>query len=123
MFPAFVVVFVLLNVFVFVFVLGFEEPDGNCFAGEGKVQCTECPAWMHSRSLARYTSLLVFEFVFEFVFVIVFVFVFGLARHIERKHSVPVDLQCDLCLKSFSSLINLKEHSRQAHGMSSRIKF
>ena len=100
---------------------GFEESDGNCFAGEGKVQCTECPAWMHSRSLARYTSLL--AFVFEFVFVIVFVLVSGLARHIERKHSVPVNLQCDLCLKSFSSLINLKEHSRQAHGMSSRIKF
>ena len=104
---------------------GFEESDGNCFAGEGKVQCTECPAWMHSRSLARYTSLLafVFEFEFEFVLEVVFVFVSGLARHIERKHSVPVNLQCDLCLKSFSSLINLKEHSRQAHGMSSRIKF
>merc|ERR1711963_1039359 len=23
-------------------------------AGEGKVQCTKCPAWMHSRSLARH---------------------------------------------------------------------
>jgi len=72
---------------------GGQEAGG---AGEGRVQCTECPAWMHSRSLAR---------------------------HIERKHSIPVNLQCDLCCKAFSSLINLKEHSRQAHGMSSRLKF
>jgi len=63
---------------------------------ESKISCNQCGEWLHKRSMAR---------------------------HIERKHSKPTSVQCDLCDKAFSSLVNLKEHYRQFHGMSTRDKF
>ena len=63
---------------------------------ESKISCNQCGEWLHKRSMAR---------------------------HIERKHSKPTSVQCDMCDKAFSSLVNLKEHYRQFHGMSTRDKF
>jgi len=68
--------------------------DSN--AGELKVECEQCGIWVHRRSLAR---------------------------HNERKHSLPISVPCDVCMKVFTSEINLKEHLRRDHGMSSKRKY
>ena len=65
-------------------------------SGEGKIPCSKCNVWVHKRSMAR---------------------------HIERKHSSPLFVSCDVCLKNFTSVVNLKEHLRKEHGMSTRDKF
>jgi len=65
-------------------------------AGEAKSKCCQCDGWFHKRSMAR---------------------------HIERKHSIPMSVSCDLCGKVFSSNINLKEHYRRDHGLSTRAKY
>ena len=65
-------------------------------AGEAKVNCGQCGEWLHRRSMAR---------------------------HVQRKHSLPTSANCDLCDKVFTSLVNLKEHYRKEHGLSTRDKF
>jgi len=74
---------------------GVMEQD-NSVQGEGKIPCSECNTWVHKRSMAR---------------------------HIERKHSSPLHISCDHCFKNFQSVINLKEHLRKEHGLSTREKF
>ena len=66
------------------------------FSGEAKSKCCQCDGWFHKRSMGR---------------------------HIERKHSIPMSVSCDLCGKVFSSNINLKEHYRRDHGLSTRAKY
>jgi len=61
--------------------------------GEDRLKCDSCEGWFHKRSMAR---------------------------HIERKHSSPITVSCELCGKFFSSKINLKEHYRRFHGLSNR---
>jgi len=72
------------------------ETTSAAGAGEGKSKCVHCDGWFHKRSMGR---------------------------HIERKHSMPISINCDLCGKTFSSNINLKEHYRRDHGISSRAKY
>jgi len=64
--------------------------------GEAKSKCAYCDGWFHKRSMSR---------------------------HIERKHSVPMTIVCDMCEKVFASNVNLKEHYRRDHGMSTRGKY
>jgi len=61
--------------------------------GEAKTKCDHCEGWFHKRSLAR---------------------------HIERKHSIPMSISCEMCGKVFSSNVNLKEHYRRYHGLSNK---
>jgi len=69
------------------------EGIGQQVSGELKSKCDQCDGWFHKRSMAR---------------------------HIERKHSVPISVSCEMCGKKFSSYINLKEHVRRDHGLSTR---
>jgi len=69
---------------------------GDQATGEDKIKCDFCNGWFHKRSMAR---------------------------HMERKHSMPVNVNCDLCTKVFGSHVNLKEHYRHEHGLSTRNKF
>jgi len=62
-------------------------------AGEAKLRCEQCEGWFHKRSMAR---------------------------HIERKHSIPLSVSCEMCGKVFTSKVNLKEHYRRFHGLSNR---
>ena len=65
-------------------------------SGEGKIACGQCGEWLHPRSMAR---------------------------HVERRHAPqPTRVTCDVCSKDFATLVNLKEHYRSAHGLSTRYK-
>jgi len=61
--------------------------------GDDRLKCDHCEGWFHKRSMAR---------------------------HIERKHSGPMAVNCEMCGKIFTSKINLKEHYRRYHGLSNR---
>ena len=61
--------------------------------GEAKLKCEHCEGWFHKRSMAR---------------------------HIERKHSMPMSVGCEICGKVFSSNVNLKEHYIRFHRLSNR---
>jgi len=69
---------------------GGQEGVGT---GDDRLKCDHCDGWFHKRSMAR---------------------------HIERKHSSPISVSCEMCGKIFSSKINLKEHYRRFHGLSNR---
>jgi len=69
---------------------GGQEGVGT---GDDRLKCDHCDGWFHKRSMAR---------------------------HIERKHSSPITVSCEMCGKIFSSKINLKEHYRRFHGLSNR---
>ena len=65
-------------------------------SGEGKIACGQCGEWLHPRSMAR---------------------------HVERRHAAQATrVTCDVCNKDFATLVNLKEHYRSAHGLSTRYK-